>query len=33
MLTGTEEIIVFSPAIAVHTGPGIVGVAWLRSGV
>ena len=32
MLTGTEEIIVFSPAIAVHTGPGIVGVAWLRSG-
>jgi fatty acid-binding protein DegV len=20
----------FSPAMAIHTGPGVVGVAWLR---
>jgi DegV family protein with EDD domain len=31
MLTGSEEIIVFSPAIALYTGPGVVGVAWLRA--
>ena len=30
LLTGSEEIIVFSPAIAMYTGPGVVGVAWLR---
>lgn len=25
-------IAAFSPAMAIHTGPGVVGVAWLRSG-
>ena len=30
LLTGSEEIVVFSPAIAMYTGPGVVGVAWLR---
>jgi fatty acid-binding protein DegV len=29
-LTGTEPVIPFSPAMAIHTGPGVVGVAWLR---
>jgi fatty acid-binding protein DegV len=29
-LSGTEPVIPFSPAMAIHTGPGVVGVAWLR---
>ena len=31
-LTGREPVIPFSPAMAIHTGPGVVGVAWLRAG-
>ncbi len=30
-LTGSEPVIPFSPAMAIHTGPGVVGVAWLRA--
>ena len=30
-LTGREPVIPFSPAMAIHTGPGVVGVAWLRT--
>jgi DegV family protein with EDD domain len=30
MLRGDEDIVGFSPAMAVHTGPGVIGVAWLR---
>jgi hypothetical protein len=29
--TGTEPVIPFSPAMVIHTGPGVVGVAWLRT--
>jgi hypothetical protein len=29
-LTGREPVIPFSPAMAIHTGPGVVGIAWLR---
>jgi DegV family protein with EDD domain len=30
-LDATAPIIPFSPAMAIHTGPGVVGVAWVRS--
>ena len=30
-LRGDEPVRPFSPAMAVHTGPGVVGVAWLRA--
>ena len=30
-LTGREPVIPFSPAMAIHTGPGVVGAAWLRT--
>lgn len=29
-LRGTERMVPFSPAMAVHTGPGCFGVSWLR---
>lgn len=27
---GAADVVPFTPAMAVHTGPGVVGVAWLR---
>jgi fatty acid-binding protein DegV len=30
LLGSSNEIVPFSPAMAVHTGPGCVGVAWVR---
>jgi fatty acid-binding protein DegV len=27
---GTDLVTEFSPAMGIHTGPGVVGVAWLR---
>ena len=31
LLGGRADIVGFSPAMAVHTGPGVLGVAWLRA--
>ena len=28
---GADQIAEFSPAMGIHTGPGVVGVAWLRA--
>jgi DegV family protein with EDD domain len=33
MLGGALDITEFSPSMGIHTGPGVVGVAWLRSEV
>src|SRR5207245_9778737 len=30
-LRGVSFLAEFSPAMAIHTGPGVVGVAWLRA--
>ena len=27
---GTDLVTEFSPAMGIHTGPGVIGVAWLR---
>jgi len=32
ILGGDDEVTEFSPSMGIHTGPGVVGVAWLRSG-
>lgn len=29
LLGGTDHVVEFSPAMGIHTGPGVVGVAWL----
>jgi len=31
LLGGADQIAEFSPAMGIHTGPGVVGVAWLRA--
>jgi DegV family protein with EDD domain len=31
MLGGSRDVTEFSPSMGIHTGPGVVGVAWLRS--
>jgi DegV family protein with EDD domain len=31
VLGGADYVTEFSPAMGIHTGPGVVGVAWLRS--
>jgi DegV family protein with EDD domain len=31
MLGGPRDVTEFSPSMGIHTGPGVVGVAWLRS--
>jgi fatty acid kinase fatty acid binding subunit len=32
LLGGGSRVTEFSPSMGIHTGPGVVGVAWLRSG-
>jgi DegV family protein with EDD domain len=32
VLGGEGDVTEFSPSMGIHTGPGVVGVAWLRSG-
>jgi DegV family protein with EDD domain len=32
LLGTTDPITEFSPSMGIHTGPGVVGVAWLRNG-
>src|SRR5205085_5227464 len=29
-LGGPADVVEFSPSMGIHTGPGVVGVAWLR---
>jgi fatty acid-binding protein DegV len=31
MLRGSDFSCEFSPSMGIHTGPGVVGVAWLRA--
>jgi DegV family protein with EDD domain len=33
VLGGGGDVTEFSPSMGIHTGPGVVGVAWLRSGL
>jgi fatty acid-binding protein DegV len=30
LVGGVDEIVPFTPAMGIHTGPGVVGLAWLR---
>jgi len=32
LLGATDHVTEFSPSMGIHTGPGVVGVAWLRTG-
>jgi fatty acid-binding protein DegV len=32
-LGGRGTMVEFSPSMGIHTGPGVVGVAWLRQAV
>jgi len=32
-MLGVEEATEFSPSMGIHTGPGVVGVAWLRPSI